>query len=580
MEPIPTYLGPRSRVQQARHMRTMSGLSFDASLVFPPNSNTTTGRLKLPFLGGFYLSDMIMAAWVVSVNILRTCSIAEVVDMVCLFAWYHLTALLSDMRQRRRAYTHTPSYFYAYTLCVTQLLMHYFPFLAPRVALAPESHGPIIQWRTGGGAATLIRPYHQAPNFRAYWISRRHRRAPEPLATMPRVVVLYVHGGGFALGSVALYTEPLLRILGHMEHMSPSLTVDCVALEYDLMPHAHFPAPLLQVLRCYAHLIEAERIPASHIVLAGDSAGGNLVLSALLCLSGQGTSEVAERNWASLPMPGKAVLISPWVDLRPREAWSTERVRHATKLKPSLDILSAECLVQFAQWYAGVLKRPRRIMGPVTHLCESLYGTSFPLLRWCREWLERPLLRYGKRILPPEEAVSDPIRSTSELFDATSLAHKTPTTPAERRLETSPLLSPTLGDWRAVSLEHGFFVTWGANELMARDIQAWSERVTHATCYVESGGSGVHVWPFFHALLAPTMTERERGLQLLARAMMEGVSTTFVPYSSETDSPTSMPSDIEDMDDEGPRSMQEAWDAELAQIGVKFQSASTFSQNL
>lgn len=56
-------------------------------------------------------------------------------------------------------------------------------------------------------------------------------------------------------------------------------------------------------LATYLYLLE-EQHPPSTIVLAGDSAGGGMVLSLLVTMRDQG-----------IPMPAGAILISPWVDL-------------------------------------------------------------------------------------------------------------------------------------------------------------------------------------------------------------------------------------------------------------------------
>lgn len=455
------------------------------------------------------------------------------------------------MRWLRSSPQSTQGLFHLYMLCLMHMLLRYAPFLPPRIALAAESTGPLVQWRTGGGAAQLIRAYHHAPAFHAFWISGAITHAS-------RTVVLYVHGGGFALGSVALYAEPLLRLLAHMSLHRPSSAVECVALEYELVPHVRFPAPLLEVLRCYAHLIEHEHIPPSQIVVAGDSAGANLVMGLLLCLSGQATTDVNERDWHALPMPAKAVLISPWLDLRPQQAASVKSV-HAC-CAPTFDILTPESLVQFAQLYTQRLTRPRRLRGPCTRWLTCLqHRRSWRLAAWLAARLERPLLTRHTPLMRLADTLTDAVPHTSDMLDASSLA--APKCEADRLLHTHPLVSPTLGCWDAVRLEHGFFVTWGEHELMAPDIAAWTARLPHVETYVERGPTGVHVWPFLHALLAPSVHERERGLQHIAHALCLPASPSI------TSSPASMPSDAED-DEETAAAAQRAWDAELTHLGV------------
>jgi acetyl esterase/lipase len=75
------------------------------------------------------------------------------------------------------------------------------------------------------------------------------------------------------------------------------------ALDYRLAPGHPFPAALEDALAAYRALIATGTLP-SHIVIAGDSAGGGLALALLLALRA-----------AKDPPPAAAVLFSPWTDL-------------------------------------------------------------------------------------------------------------------------------------------------------------------------------------------------------------------------------------------------------------------------
>jgi epsilon-lactone hydrolase len=114
---------------------------------------------------------------------------------------------------------------------------------------------------------------------------------PEPPGTL-----LYLHGGGYVLGSAFGY-----------RHLAGALAVaaDTVALvpDYRLAPEHPFPAGLDDAVHAYEWILERGTAPA-RISVAGDSCGGGLVLSLLLTLK--------ERD---LPMPGRAALLCPSVDL-------------------------------------------------------------------------------------------------------------------------------------------------------------------------------------------------------------------------------------------------------------------------
>jgi epsilon-lactone hydrolase len=108
--------------------------------------------------------------------------------------------------------------------------------------------------------------------------------------------VLYVHGGGYVIGSLDSHrhvTSEIARDLG----------ARTLALHYRLSPEQPFPAPVEDTLAGYRYLL-AQGIAARNIALAGDSAGGGLVVAAL----------VAIRD-AGLPQPACGWCISPWVDM-------------------------------------------------------------------------------------------------------------------------------------------------------------------------------------------------------------------------------------------------------------------------
>ncbi|MEO0896593.1 MAG: alpha/beta hydrolase [Bacteroidota bacterium] len=109
-------------------------------------------------------------------------------------------------------------------------------------------------------------------------------------------VILYVHGGGFAVGSVQTHRALTARMAD---------VAGCVAIsvEYRLAPEHVFPSGLEDVVQAYEWLILKGYNP-SDIVMAGDSAGGGLVMATLLTLRKLGS-----------PMPAGAILMSPWVDL-------------------------------------------------------------------------------------------------------------------------------------------------------------------------------------------------------------------------------------------------------------------------
>ena len=109
-------------------------------------------------------------------------------------------------------------------------------------------------------------------------------------------VVMFLHGGGFQIGSVHSH-----RAL--IEAISAESGCRVLGVDYRRAPEHPFPSAIEDVLTAYNWLLVQGTKP-DHIAFAGDSAGGNLAIAALLSLRSR-----------DLPGPAAAVLMSPWTDL-------------------------------------------------------------------------------------------------------------------------------------------------------------------------------------------------------------------------------------------------------------------------
>lgn len=107
-------------------------------------------------------------------------------------------------------------------------------------------------------------------------------------------VILFIHGGGFVIGSPQSHRHLVARLAEEVHG-------EAYALDYRLAPEASCPAALDDVVAAYAALATAHARP---VVLVGDSAGGGLVFSAAVAIRERG-----------LPPPAALVAISPWVNL-------------------------------------------------------------------------------------------------------------------------------------------------------------------------------------------------------------------------------------------------------------------------
>ena len=108
--------------------------------------------------------------------------------------------------------------------------------------------------------------------------------------------ILYLHGGGYF--SCGLDTHrPVCAQLARRAK------AQVYSVDYRLAPEHLFPAAIDDAVSAYAQVL-ASGVVAHNLVVAGDSAGGGLALACLLAARKRG-----------LPMPGGAVLFSPWTDL-------------------------------------------------------------------------------------------------------------------------------------------------------------------------------------------------------------------------------------------------------------------------
>lgn len=117
-----------------------------------------------------------------------------------------------------------------------------------------------------------------------------------PAGAQPGKLLLYLHGGAYTLGSCDSHRKLVT-------HMAKEGNIEAVMPEYRLAPEHPFPAGLDDALAVYKELLESG-YNAADIVISGDSAGGGLSVATMLQLRHEG-----------LPLPGAAILLSPFLDM-------------------------------------------------------------------------------------------------------------------------------------------------------------------------------------------------------------------------------------------------------------------------
>lgn len=162
---------------------------------------------------------------------------------------------------------------------------------------APVIDAPTVAERRAGYEAMLralplpddlvVEPF-SIGHLNADWVSIRGDRT--------NATILYLHGGGYVIGSNVGYRE----FAGRLARATGARV--CV-IDYRLAPEHPFPAAVEDATYAFRYLIE-EGIEPGRIVIAGDSAGGGLAVATLLQLREAGDA-----------LPACAVVFSPWTDL-------------------------------------------------------------------------------------------------------------------------------------------------------------------------------------------------------------------------------------------------------------------------
>ena len=167
--------------------------------------------------------------------------------------------------------------------------------------------------------------------------------------TDPGRVLLYLHGGGYVIGSIATHR-------GLVSRLASATGSRALSVGYRLAPEHPFPAAVDDATAAYRWLVSSGVEP-SRIVIAGDSAGGGLTLATLLALRDAGDR-----------LPGAGVCISPWVDL--------EGLGESMTGKADVDpMVKRDGLMEMAGMYLGSAD-------PKTPLAAPLHGdlTGLPPL--------------------------------------------------------------------------------------------------------------------------------------------------------------------------------------------------------
>jgi epsilon-lactone hydrolase len=121
-----------------------------------------------------------------------------------------------------------------------------------------------------------------------------------PRGSSPEQVLIYLHGGGFVYGQTPQHLQ-----IG--AYLAKKMGVRALMVDYRTAPDHPFPAALDDCTTVYRWLLQ-QGILSQNIVVAGDSAGGNLAITMMMKLRDN-----------HRPLPAAVACLSPATDLTPKD---------------------------------------------------------------------------------------------------------------------------------------------------------------------------------------------------------------------------------------------------------------------
>jgi monoterpene epsilon-lactone hydrolase len=151
--------------------------------------------------------------------------------------------------------------------------------------------------------------------------------------------LLWLHGGGYVIGSLVSHRHVV-------SEAGRAVKAWALALDYRLAPEHPFPAAVEDAVAGYRYLL-SRGIRPGRIAIAGDSAGGGLVVAAMLAIRDAG-----------LAQPACGWCISPWVDM--------EAIGESMSSRAAADpMVQRDGLLEMAKLYLGTADPRSPLAAPI-----------------------------------------------------------------------------------------------------------------------------------------------------------------------------------------------------------------------
>jgi monoterpene epsilon-lactone hydrolase len=144
-------------------------------------------------------------------------------------------------------------------------------------------------------AGGYLMPVPDGTSVRHVVIGGRHAERVTVGASQRPRAVLYLHGGGYSVGSARLYRSCAA-------YLAQASNAVVFTLDYRLAPEHPYPAAVDDAVAAFRDLVSVHGFEPSRIAIAGDSAGGGLSVATAHVLADEGLH------------PAALALLSPWTD--------------------------------------------------------------------------------------------------------------------------------------------------------------------------------------------------------------------------------------------------------------------------
>jgi len=161
---------------------------------------------------------------------------------------------------------------------------------------AVVSGADVLEMRANMEAASAITPVPDGVAFTPVEANGVEAEWADAEGARDDAAIVYLHGGGYALGSLNTHR-------GLVARLSKVARVRVLSVAYRLGPEHPHPAAVEDAVAA-VRFVRASGIAPARTAVAGDSAGGGLTLATLLALRDAGD-----------PLPAAGLCISPWTDL-------------------------------------------------------------------------------------------------------------------------------------------------------------------------------------------------------------------------------------------------------------------------